>query len=74
MTGRDLLAQKCPDLVSAVVDNVARDHGRAPRWQFIEYTDVEIAIQSERQRARDRRGSHDKYVRLALFFVLLHQL
>ena len=50
---RDLLADEIPDVVGALAGNAASDDGRAAGGQLVEHAHVEIAVERERQRARE---------------------
>ena len=67
MSGGDLLAHEVPDFSRALVGDAARDDGRAAGRQFVEDTEVEVAVERQRQRSGDRRGGHDENVGLGRF-------
>ena len=70
---RDLLAHEIPDIFGTLAGNTTGDDGRAAGRQLVEDADVEIAIEREREGARNGRGGHDQHVGLRLV-RLLHQL
>jgi hypothetical protein len=59
MAPGDLLADEIPDLRRALIAGLAGDDGRSPGGQLVEHAEVEVAVERERQGARDgRRGHH----------------
>ena len=70
----NLLAHKIPHFVRHLAGNAARDDGRASRRQLVQHAHVQIAVERERQRARNRRGGHHQHIRLAPDSGFLHQL
>src|SRR5258707_4798876 len=74
MAGGDLAAERFPDAGEMLLGGHARDDGRAAGGQFIENGNVEIAVKSERKRARDGRGGEDENVRsVAVSGGFVHQ-
>src|SRR5207249_9309989 len=65
MAGFYLLADKIPDVGRAFVGYTACNDRSAARRHFVENTDVEIAVKSKSERARDGSGSHDQNVGLS---------
>src|SRR5882724_9708676 len=63
MAGGDLAAERFPDAGEMLLGSHARDDWRAAGGQFIENGNVEVTIESERERARDGRGGEDENVR-----------
>src|SRR5207244_1002430 len=63
--GGDFAADKFPDTGEMLRGRHARDDGRAAGRKLIENGNVQVAIESERKRARDRRGGEDQDVRRA---------
>src|SRR5712671_2620398 len=63
MAGGDFAAEKFPDAGEMLLGGHARGDGRAAGREFVENGDVEVAIESERERARDGRGSENEDVR-----------
>ena len=67
----DLLLQETIDLLDCAPRHVFGDDRLAPRRQFIDDADVQIAVNGQRQRARNGRRGHHQDVRMRAFF---HQL
>ena len=63
MAGGDFAAQKFPDAGEVRLGGEARLDGRAAGRKFVEDGDVEVAVESERERARNGRGGEDEDVR-----------
>src|SRR2546430_1299708 len=63
MAGGDFEAKKFPDAREMLLGGHARGDGRAPGRKLIENGNVEVAIESERESARDGRGSEHQDVR-----------
>src|SRR5580704_17879998 len=53
MSGGDLLAHKVPNFGGALVGDAASDDGRASGREFVEYAEVEIAIEGKGECAGD---------------------
>ena len=62
--GGHLLAHELPDFLGAVIGDAAGDDGHAAGRHFIEHADIEIAVESQRQRARDGSRGHDQDIGL----------
>src|SRR5438034_65036 len=60
MAGGDFAAEKFPDAGEMLLSGHARDDGSAAGRKLIENGNVEVAIESERERARDGRGGKDE--------------
>src|SRR6266700_3155176 len=74
VAGGDFAAEKFPNAGEMLLGGHARDDGRAARRQLIEDGNVEVAVESERERARDGRGGEDEDVRrVAARGGLVHQ-
>ncbi len=72
--GGDLAAEKFPDAGEMLLGGHARGDGSAARREFIENGNVEVAIESERESARDGRGGEDEDVRgVAMGGGFVHQ-
>src|SRR5882762_718414 len=63
MAGGDLAAERFPHAGEMLLGSHARDDGRAAGREFIENGNVEVAIECEREGARDGRGGEDENVR-----------
>jgi len=63
MAGGDFFAEKFPDAGEMRLGGEARLDGRAAGRKFVEDGDFEVAIEGERERARDGCGSEDEDVR-----------
>jgi len=63
VAGGDFAAEKFPDAGEMLLGGHARDDGRAAGRKLVENGNVEIAIESERERAGDWRGGEDEDVR-----------
>ena len=63
MAGGDFLAKKFPDAGEMRLGGEARLDGRAAGRKLIEDGDIEVAVERERERARNGRGGEDKNVR-----------
>src|SRR6266852_1499716 len=63
VAGGDFAAEEFPDAGEMRLAGRARDDGRAAGGKLIEDGNVEVAIESERKRARDGRGGEDEDVR-----------
>ena len=63
MAGGDFLAKKFPDAGEMRLGGEARLDGRAAGRKLVEDGDVEVAVERERERARDGRGGEDQNVR-----------
>ena len=63
MAGGDFTAKKFPDAGEMRLGGKARLDGRAAGREFVEDGHVEIAIERERERARNGRGGEDEDVR-----------
>src|SRR2546430_863885 len=63
MAGGDFAAEKFPDAGEMLLSGHARDDGSAAGRKLIENGNVEVAIESERERARDGRGGEDEDMR-----------
>ena len=74
LPGGDQFAQKAPDLVGALVGHAAGDDRGPAGRQLVDDADVEIAVEGERQRARDGRCGHHQHVGMRLAALFLHQL
>src|ERR1700687_2898958 len=71
---RDFTAQKLPNAGEMLLRAHARGDGRAPGRQLIENGNVEVAVKSKRQRARDgRRRQHENVRGVAMRRGLIHQ-
>ncbi len=67
-----LLAQEAVYLFDARLVRLLGDDGLAPRRQLVDHAHVQIAVNRQRQRARNGRRGHHQHVRmLALFHQLL---
>ena len=77
-SARHLLAHEIPHLFGHFAGHAPGDDGRAAGRQLVQNADVEVAVQTQRQGARNRRGGHHQHVRLGLIgsrlVGLLHQL
>src|SRR5229473_3939045 len=74
MSGGDFAAEKFPDAGEMLLGGHARGDGGASGRQLIENGNVEIAVESERERARDgRRGQHEDVRGVAVRHGLIHQ-
>ena len=58
----DLSAHKCVDFFTCCFIAQKRPHGLPPRRQMLDARDIEIAIDRERHRARDRGRRHDEHI------------
>src|SRR6266852_4868610 len=63
VSGCDFAAEKFPDAGEVLLRGHARDDGGAPGRQLVENGNIEVAIESEREGARDGRGGEDEDVR-----------
>ncbi len=63
MAGGNFAAEKFPDAGKMRLGGEARLDGRAAGGQLVEDGDIEVAVESERERARDGRGGEDEDVR-----------
>src|SRR6266404_3291019 len=63
MPGGDFTAERFPDAGEMLLRGHARGDGSAARRKLVENGNVEVAIESERQRARDGRGGEHEDVR-----------
>lgn len=63
MTGGDFLAKKFPDPGKMRLGGEARLDGRTAGGKLVENGDVEVAVEGERERARNGRGGQDEDVR-----------
>src|SRR5882724_1732896 len=63
MASGDLAAERFPDAGEMLLGSHARDDGRAAGGQFVKNGNVEVAIECEREGARDGRGGEDENVR-----------
>ena len=72
----DLLLEEAVDLLDLLLRHVFGDDRLAARRQFIDDADVQVAVDGQRQRARNGRRGHDQHVRVRAFFhqrlALLH--
>ena len=63
VAGGDFAAERFPDAGEMLLGGHARDDGGAAGRELVENGNVEVAIESERKCARDRRGGEDEDVR-----------
>src|SRR6266851_4340064 len=63
MTGGDFAAERLPNTGEMRLGGHARDDRRAAGRELVENGNVEVAIESERESARDGRGGEDEDVR-----------
>jgi hypothetical protein len=74
----DLFAHELPDFGGALFGGAAGDDGRAAGRHLVDDADVEVAVEGERERARDGRRGHGRGRRgsttLPSASGLLHQL
>src|SRR5437667_12483027 len=63
MAGGDFTTEKFPDAREMLLGGHARDDGSAAGRELIENGNVEVAIESERESARDGRGGEHEDVR-----------
>src|SRR5258708_5110712 len=74
VAGCDFAAERFPNAGEMLFGGHARDDGRAPWRELIENGNVEVAIERERERARDGRGGEDEDVRgVAMGGGFVHQ-
>src|SRR5882762_3744605 len=74
VTGGDFAAERLPNAGEMLLGGHARDDGRASGREFIENGNVEVAVESERQRARDgRRRQHENMRGVAMGGGFIHQ-
>ena len=59
----DLLFQKAVNALDVIGGDVLGDDGLAAGRQLIDDGDIQIAVDGERQRARNRRRGHHQHVR-----------
>src|SRR6267378_366468 len=70
----DFAAEKFPNAGEMLLRGHARDDGRAAGREFIENGNVEVAVEGEREGARDgRRRQHEKMRRAAMRGGFIHQ-
>jgi hypothetical protein len=66
-TGLDRTAKRFPDAREVGLGTHARSDGRAAGREFVEHGDIEVAVESQRECARDgRRGEHEDVGRVAM--------
>ena len=70
LAGLELGADELEGPRAVLLRQEARLNGCAVGWQLVNYGEVQVAIKRKRQRARNRRGGHDQYVRR---WTLTHQ-
>src|ERR1700722_9065660 len=61
-SGGDFAAGKLPDSRELAFVGPAGFDGRAPRRHFVDHRNFEVAVQRQRQGARNGRGGHDQHV------------
>src|SRR5207249_9345653 len=74
VSGGDFAAEKFPNAGEMLLGSHARGDGGAAGGQLVENGNVEIAVESERKRARDGRGGEHEDVRgVAMRGGFIHQ-
>ncbi len=67
-TGEAGVAHACEHVVAARRTDQLGHHRSASRWQRVDGRDVEVGVETHRQRARNRRRTHHQLVRLVALF------